>query len=308
MADFERKLTMLAERGNRVGVEDMIERVEAQLAEDPLVVVSKQRKGWKMSVKTDDKTNRRPTGPPRWTWAVVAFVAVIAIGGLYVALNDEDTGDAASPAPTTTAPVTQTTAPEAVPTTAAEVTSTTSGEDRFAARLAVIEAMVAARNSGDYQAWRAFFPEERPYIFGGNIENEAELEWQQSHMAAGDVWTITSECTETFSLAIHCPMTLVNGFYGPAGIFFTVPDMIFRFNADDGLESITTNSWDIAGDPEEYANAFDAWLADAHPDVHASFGPRVEGEGALPNPDDMPVALEYVDEFIAQSDVYPVDG
>ena len=306
MADFERKLTMLAERGTVVGPEEMIERVEAQLGSDPLVVVTKQRKGWNMSIWTDDdRTTRKNTGLPGWTWAVAAFLIVVALGGLYLVLDNGGGGDAVTPAPTTTAPVSQSTAPDTAPTTTVEVTPTTSAGERLAARMLVVEAMIEARNSGDYEAWRSFFPEDRPEIFGGTIEDESELEWQRSHMAANDVWTITGECNDVGSRVL-CPMTLVNGFYGPAGIFYTVPGMAFDFTVEDELVGIGSGFWDIAGDPEEYAGAFDSWLAEAYPEIHAGFGPRVEGEGALPNPEDMPIAVQYVDEFIAQSDVYPL--
>jgi hypothetical protein len=45
------------------------------------------------------------------------------------------------------------------------------------------------------------------------------------------------------------------------------------------------------------------------PDVHATFGPKVPDWGLFPNAEDMPSALEYVDELLAQSNVYPLsDG
>lgn len=306
MADFERKLSMLAERGTHVGPEEMIERVTATLAEEPLVVAKKQRKGRGMSVQTDDvATNERPKRSG-WVWAVAAFVAVLAAGAILLVLNNQGAGEPVVPAPNTTIP-TESTLAESETATTLEATPTTSAEERLAARMTVVEAMIVARNSGDYEAWRASFPAESPNIFDGLVTDESELEWQRAHMAANDVWTITGECTDTLAY-VSCPMTLVNEFYGPAGIFFTVPSMHLSFNADEELVGIGAQVWEIAGDTAEYADAFDAWLAEAYPDVHASFGPRVEGEGALPNPEDMPTAIQYVEEFLAQSDVYPVES
>lgn len=254
MADFERKLTSLAERGTRVGPEEMIERVEARMAEDPLVVATKQRKGWAMTSNTDDdRTARRGSPRPGWTWAVAAFVIVIALGGLYLVLDEGgggDEGELVSPAPTTTVTARQSTVPEAAPTTVAPTTTATSDMERFEARKAVVHALVEARNSGDYDAWRAFFLEDRPTIFGGIVEDESELEWQRSYVAANDVWTVTGDCVDQ-AVAVTCPMTLVNEFFGPAGIFYTVPDMHILFRPDDAMFGINANHWEIAGDTEE---------------------------------------------------------
>jgi len=50
----------------------------------------------------------------------------------------------------------------------------------------------------------------------------------------------------------------------------------------------------------------------AHPEVHADIAPLdvegLPGAGELGGePDDMLVTLEYVDEFVAQSDDYPIN-
>ncbi len=98
MADINRKLAMLAERGTRVGAEEMIERIEADLAADPLVVVSKQPKGISMT-KTHERSAEKP--PPstgrNFGWAAAVFAAVLAIGALFVVLSgDEPTEDVAN--------------------------------------------------------------------------------------------------------------------------------------------------------------------------------------------------------------------
>lgn len=166
--------------------------------------------------------------------------------------------------------------------------------------------MVATRNSGDFDAWRAHFVADDPYIFGSVRSDDSDLEFQRSFMAANEVWTIDGECSELSGDRMACPFTLLNEFHGPAGLWFEVPGLTFDF-ADDGLISrMSADTWHIAGDMGDYNSSFDAWLAESHPEVHASFGPRVEGEDGLPSAEDMPVALEYVEEFLAQSDVYPL--
>jgi Tol biopolymer transport system component len=105
VADFETKLRWLSERGDPVGAEELIERIEADLARDPLVVVNKRREGTLMT-----KTQQRPTTsrPGRYrgpAWAAAAFVAVLAVAGLYFAFSgDSDEVAHTSPTPTTVAP------------------------------------------------------------------------------------------------------------------------------------------------------------------------------------------------------------
>ena len=300
MADFERKLAMLAERGTHVGPEELIERIEAGLADDPLVVVRQRRKGPSMTLKTDDVekqgSRRRVNGI---AWGLTVFILIMAVGVVFILNTGNET-----PAPPAQP---GTTTPDPVQTTVPQPPETTLDPASLEAKVVVVEAMVAARNSGDYEAWRSSFITRFPFIFGSQVTDEAELEWQHSQMAANDVWTITGECRLTgASTGITCPMELRNEFHGPAGLYFVVPEMRLMFNGAGELTGVTADDYEIAGDPAEYNAAFDAWLAEAHPEVHASFGPRVEGENGLPNPEDMPTALEYVDEFIAQSDIYPL--
>ena len=104
MADFERKLQQLSKRGTPVGAEELIERIEAELAGDPLVVVTKQREGVLMT-NTDQPVPTKGPGPGRgFGWALVAFVAVLTVGGLYFAFSgddDEVVDQVAVPTPTT---------------------------------------------------------------------------------------------------------------------------------------------------------------------------------------------------------------
>ena len=106
MADFEQKMQLLAERGTPVGPEELIERVEQELAGHSVVVVGRQRKGRTMT-KTDELvTTTTPPSRPGVAWAVAAFVAVIAVAGLlYLIASGGDTEPPATdPPPTTAAP------------------------------------------------------------------------------------------------------------------------------------------------------------------------------------------------------------
>jgi hypothetical protein len=105
VSDFETKLRWLSERGNPVGAEELIERIEADLAGDPLVVVAKRREGTTMTKTQQSPTTSRPSRYRGPVWGVAAFVAVIAVAALYVAFaGDPDQVADTAPTPTTVAP------------------------------------------------------------------------------------------------------------------------------------------------------------------------------------------------------------
>ena len=100
VADFESKLRWLSDRGNLVGAEELIERIEADLAGDPLVVVAKRREGTLMTKTQQRPTTERPNRLRGPTWAVATFVAVLAVAALYLAFGDDD-GEVANSTPDT---------------------------------------------------------------------------------------------------------------------------------------------------------------------------------------------------------------
>lgn len=129
MTDLQTKLRWLSERGVPVGAEELIERIEAELAGDPLVVVEKRREGPTMTKTQHPPTTKQPNRNRGPAWAVAAFVVIVAVAGLYFAFSgDSNEGEvAATPPP---------------PTTAAPDVETTTG-------LETIRAAVAAYYSGD---------------------------------------------------------------------------------------------------------------------------------------------------------------
>ena len=84
MADFETKLHWLSERGDPVGAEELIERIEADLAGDPLVVVNKRREGTLMTKTTRAAQRLAKPNHPRvirhYALAHVDLLALIVVG------------------------------------------------------------------------------------------------------------------------------------------------------------------------------------------------------------------------------------
>jgi hypothetical protein len=102
VADFETNLRWLSERGNPVGAEELIERIEAEMAGDPLVVVNKRREGTIMSKTQQSPTTNRPKRYRGPAWGVAVFVAILAVAGLYFAFADDTDVVADNPPPPTT--------------------------------------------------------------------------------------------------------------------------------------------------------------------------------------------------------------
>lgn len=102
MADFETNLRWLSERGNPVGAEELIERIEADLAGDPLVIVAK-REGTLMTKTQQAPKTSQSSRSKGFAWAVAASVAVVAAAaGLFLALSGDRDEVADAPPPSTT--------------------------------------------------------------------------------------------------------------------------------------------------------------------------------------------------------------
>lgn len=111
MADFETKLRWLSERGNPVGAEELIERIEAEMAGDPLVVVAKRREGTAMTKTQQSPRTDQPNRYRGPAWALAAFVAVLALAATMYFTVAGDNGQVAEPTTVPTPTTVLTTAP-----------------------------------------------------------------------------------------------------------------------------------------------------------------------------------------------------
>ncbi len=178
----------------------------------------------------------------------------------------------------------------------------------FERRVEIIEEQAAAYSSGDMEAWVSYYAENAP-IYNGNFlvgpRMTSTQTWFRSFMVANDQWTITGDCEEAGSDAVTCPMLRRDDFHGAGGLE-AEGSITFTFDEDDRITSFSMSPAPervLQAQYTPFDQAFDAWLEQAYPEVHAGFGVPVFT--IQPNADDMPTALEYVDEFVAQSDEYP---
>lgn len=177
----------------------------------------------------------------------------------------------------------------------------------FERRVEIIGEQAAAYSSGDMDAWVSYYAENAS-IYNGNFligpHQSATETWFRSFMVANDQWTITGTCEEAGAGAVTCPMLRRDDFHGAGGLqgeglitfTFGENDQITSFSMSPAPETVLQAQY------TPFDQAFDAWLEQAYPEVHDGFGFPVFT--VMPNADDMPTALEYVDEFVAQSDEY----
>jgi len=87
VADFESKLRWLSERGTPVGAEELIERIEAELAGNPLVVVADRQEDT-LTVGTQKRPDgNRPSRSRGFAWAVALVAMIIGVVGLNLVLT-----------------------------------------------------------------------------------------------------------------------------------------------------------------------------------------------------------------------------
>lgn len=184
------------------------------------------------------------------------------------------------------------------------------GGDRDAAvepEVAVVQSAYEALNDGDIDGYFALLTEEAAVRERREFQQVLVNMNQQSELAEP---CRLIEPTPAGEARVSCTATFSNDFHGPGGLTATLTESFVVTDAGKiSLRLATGGNFD----PNSDFNAdYWEWLMVAHPDVHADIAPfeagQLPGAGELRGePDDMLVALEYVDEFVAQSDEYPIN-
>ncbi len=241
---------------------------------------------------------RRPRWKPWWA-AAAAFAVVIGIGLAIALLPGGD-----EPAPVTTPP----------PTTATTTTTTTSTTAApLPEEIDLVLQSIEAWNAGDFDSWLEFL---------APISEDEQL-FPRSLMNANEQIEVTAPCAivgeDADSVSVECPVYVEDDFHGAGGL---ASDGTMTFVVNRSGQIVDRSSTAYQEDNglccprwEAFHIAFYRWLEQAHPEVYDDIGPwsgnvfhRVWPPGfASRNPEHMKIALEYVDDFVAQSDVYPLE-
>jgi len=160
-------------------------------------------------------------------------------------------------------------------------------------RVAIIAAQAGAYSDGELDAWLAYYTPDADLYNGVFSLEQPDLRLRAPYwFALNDQWVITGVCTDVSAGDVACPMRQKDDYHGLAGITLEAV-YTFTFNEDDKITAFRLDgSYPAALAPY---GAFDMrflrWLDETHPEAEL---------------DDSTTAILYVEEFIAQSDHYPI--
>jgi hypothetical protein len=186
------------------------------------------------------------------------------------------------------------------------------------AALASAERLGTAFNEGDFETYRAVFapdagvaPSNGWLFLDGIGLGQGTPSPAVSPASFG--LQLETECTKDNPTLVLCNWVQRGGVFERAGIELT-SNVTLYFDEDGAVYNMTAPLVDERGDrePGQFYPAFGAWLREAHPDVF---------EATYTTPPDVPQPLErdaidtlesraqwaaVLDEFLAQSDTYPL--
>jgi len=236
-----------------------------------------------MSPKTEQRG-----GDVRQRVKTMAPIAVMILIAAACGSSDGDTATTTTAAQTTTTSVAATT--PASTTTTVEEPDTTVGSPQ-----AVVEEFIELRTSGQ--------------VVPSPDLATADVAGSQDFAGGLEVWKLSGEltepCKQTASL-FRCVLSEQNDFHAAGGLGPWTAPLILTVNEAGLISSIEASivEWESTINP--FNTRFMDWFGLAHPEVAAQMSGAPMSNTF--NPEDAGLALEYVDEFVAQSDDYPIDG
>jgi hypothetical protein len=261
-------------RANPMTRQDQLDQIFGEEASGRLLRDIHHRKVGRMTEATKERT--RTTPPPtrrRWGWLIAAATAAVTalLAGSVLIVTAVAGPDSAAP-PAGMEPV------------------------------AVIDSAYEALNAGDVDGWMAHYTAD-------HFENPLLVASLHDVLAAaGQRKEMLEPCRPIGEEQVECTVRDVNDFHGAAGITITLRER-FTVN-EDGRISATDTTVISFTQPGYYTftQTFWSWMEDAHPEVHAENRPVIVTHWPK-EPEQIRVGLEYLDEFLAQSDLYPItDG
>lgn len=231
-----------------------------------------------------------------WTtpW-LVAAVAVIVLGVAAVVVNQANQ--------------------DSIPLEAA------AGNPEATEAFKAVEAAYHAFNTGD-PAWVEV--RLRGSFFESQEEGDAILSEQLATWLEGQVWNPHIEVSGCASQGHgEWPNLVDEGVSTPNGYYFicetSTTDSLydvaevrmaetFHWVVDNGVV-LAVVSEDDGSETDAFLNAFEVWLRQNHPEVAAVIVDRMEGAPTPSgiDPEGVSTVLEYAEEFVAESDIYPTE-
>ena len=225
---------------------------------------------------------------------------LVVVPLLLLATACSETADSVDTAAVDTSSTTATTV---APTTTVAATTTTVAPTTTP-EVAAVMAAIDALNSYDLDGWLM--------AHEGGKRQGVPLFAEQILMNAKQQYEIIEACQVTGEdssgkTSVVCVIKDNNEYWGVGGISDT-KRQVYMVNAD-GL--ITNTNHFGSPSRNDFNHAFHQWLSDTYPEVYNEMGyVRISSNGPgfdTKNPDHMLIAVEYVEEFVAQSNTYPRD-
>lgn len=239
----------------------------------------------------------KPTGRDFWRllWATCALT-VLAVAACSGESQDESSTTLASTTASSTAAAAMTTTP----------TSTT-GSPGVASgpEIAAVLDFIVSYNAGDFEAVQnAIDPESLVgWTYEGELRSADEI-----FINANRRITVVAPCELASASVVTCTLVEVNDWHGAAGLTF---EAVSRFHLNGELQIINwSDNWECCTAQIPFHWAFWEWFEVEHPDVYATVAPQTPDglPGLRADPAHMTVAIAHVGEFLAQSDMYPIES
>lgn len=242
--------------------------------------------------------NQLDTRKRSWLMVAAAVAAVALVGGLFLAVTQSDDDPATADQPEQTElDAGDEVSGTPIPLTGADVDP--AGQDAFA----IVESAFAAYNSGDMNTW-GYWNDGEPDSaddYAYELASEGRLEVEQCTYRGFAEWRWgrgpASEPVEGYGF--DCDAIYSDLFLRAAGIEL---EMTYSWVVAEDLQSAEGRSNDDVEVPRELLRDFRDWLASSHPDIESSITYDFPN---IPTAESVPIAAEYIDEFVAESDVYP---
>jgi len=235
--------------------------------------------------------------------ATGALVAVLVLAGC----GDDDSGDAADTQADSDGDADTSSDPAAV--ASGDVTTTSVSVAVADAAIAAVVSALDAKNSLDLEGWLM--------AHEGGSRNGVPLFAEEILMNANQHWEVMEPCRITGKSAagdtvVECLITNTDDFWG-VGEIYEPRDLQFTVNPEGFLTTdagVTNNTSFRSARRVEFNHAFHLWLSESHPDVYGDMDPGYisrSGPGFdTQNAEHMLTAVAYVEEFVAQSDDFPL--
>lgn len=265
---------------------------------------------------TPTRTERRAPSRKRPRVVFGAMAGAILLVAAACGGNNEPAATQDATSTTTSVATTTTTTTPVATTTTASSTTTTVAAVRSEDALAVVFSAIEARNRGDIVAYKASLAGAEAHVEAHNLSEALSYANDTMELSGCRV----TGTTPSRMAIVECESTSTDDFYGTGGIVETGLTT-FHVTEDGKISSIgccgSDEDEDIPWEETELAMftfAFWSWMMDAHPTVFDDVGPYlydIPGLAAFVgdsrDPAEMLIAVEYVAEFVAQSDDYPIN-